>query len=206
MDQKIKILTKYIPEEAAPLIAKWIDFYRCDFKISKDRNSKLGDYRAPFKGDGHKISVNYNLNRFAFLVTTVHEFAHLLTFNEHKHRVKPHGQEWKDNFKRMMQPFFELDIFPMDVKKAIVSYLQNPAASSCSDLNLYKTLRNYDVKDPSLIPVEKIPTNNVFIMKNGRTFRKLEKIRKRYRCIELKTGLIYLFSPVAEVMLLNSES
>lgn len=205
MDQKIKILNKYIPEEAAPLIAKWIDFYRCDFKISKDRNSKLGDYRAPFKGDGHKISVNYNLNRFAFLVTTVHEFAHLLTYNEYKHRVKPHGQEWKDNFKRMMQPFFELDIFPMDVKKAIVFYLQNPGASSCSDLNLYKTLRNYDVKDPSLIVVEKIPANHVFMMKNGRTFRKLEKIRKRYRCIELNTGLIYLFSPVAEVRLLSSE-
>ena len=44
------------------------------------------------------------------------------------------------------------------------------------------------------------------MMKNGRTFRKLERIRKRYRCIEIKTGLIYLFSPIAEVQLLNSET
>ncbi|MBU1372438.1 MAG: SprT-like domain-containing protein [Bacteroidetes bacterium] len=206
MDSKIKILTKYIPENAAPLIARWIDFYRCDFKISKTRNTKLGDYRSPFKGEGHKISVNYNLNQFSFLVTTVHEFAHLVTFNEYKNRVKPHGAEWKDNFKRMMVPFFELEIFPMDVKKAIVAYLHNPAASSCSDLNLYKALKIYDQPNPSMVTVEKIPTNSIFVMKNGRTFKKLERIRKRYRCVEIKTGLIYLFSPIAEVKLLNSET
>ncbi len=206
MDEKIRILSKYVPAEAAPLIAKWIDFYKCDFKISKNRNTKLGDYRPPQRGAGHKISVNYDLNPYAFLVTTVHEFAHLLSWNEYKGNIKPHGQEWKSNFKRMMQPFFEFDIFPMDVKKAIVAYLQNPAASSCSDLNLYKTLRNYDQKDPTLITVERIPANHIFIMKNGREFKKLDKIRKRYRCLEMKTGLIYLFSPVAEVRLLASES
>ncbi len=206
MDQKAKILSKYIPEEAAPLISKWIDFYQCNFKISKNRDTKFGDYRPPFKGDGHKISVNYNLNKYAFLVTTVHEFAHLVTWKEHQQHAKPHGQEWKNNFKRMMDPFFEFDIFPMDVKKAIVSYLQNPAASSCSDLNLFKTLRNYDQKDSSLISVEKIPHNHTFTMKNGRVFRKLEKIRKRYRCIEIKTGLIYLFSPIAEVSLTSLET
>ena len=206
MDQKVQILSKYISEEAATLISKWIDYYRCDFKISKNRDTKLGDYRPPQRGDGHKISVNHNLNKFAFLVTTVHEFAHLHTWNEHKQNAKPHGIEWKNNFKKMMQPFFELDIFPMDVKKAIVSYLQNPAASSCSDLNLYKTLRNYDQKDTALLPVEKIPEHHSFIMKNGRVFKKLDKIRKRYRCVEVKTGLIYLFSPIAEVKLWTSES
>jgi hypothetical protein len=206
LDQKVKILSKYIPDEAAPLISKWIDFYQCDFKISKKRDTKLGDYRPPFNGDGHKISVNYNLNPYAFLVTTVHEFAHLVTWKEHKHLAKPHGQEWKSNFKRMMEPFFEFDIFPMDVKKAIVTYLHNPAASSCSDLNLYKTLRNYDKKDPSMVSVEQIPIHHSFMMKNGRVFKKMEKIRKRYRCIEVKTGLIYLFSPIAEVQLLVLES
>lgn len=204
LDPKVKILSKYLPEEAAPLVGKWIDFYHCDFKISKNRATKLGDYRPPQRGEGHKISVNHNLNPYAFLVTTVHEFAHLVTWKELKHLAKPHGQEWKDNFKRMMDPFFELAVFPMDLKKAIVTYLQNPAASSCSDLNLYKALSAYDQKDPSLITVEKIAEQQIFMMKNGREFKKMEKIRKRYRCIELKTGLIYLFSPIAEVRLLTS--
>ena len=203
-DPKVKILSKYLPVEAAPLVGKWIDFYQCDFKISKNRSTKLGDYRPPQRGEGHKISVNHNLNPYAFLVTTVHEFAHLVTWKELKHLAKPHGQEWKDNFKRMMNPFFDLVIFPMDLKKAIVAYLQNPAASSCSDLNLYKALSNYDQKDPSLITVEKIEAQEIFMMKNGREFKKMDKIRKRYRCVELKTGLIYLFSPIAEVRLLKS--
>lgn len=205
LDSKIKILSKYIPEEAAPLIANWIDFYRCEFKISKSRNTKLGDYRPPHQNERHKISVNHNLNKYAFLVTTVHEFAHLVTWKEFKRSAKPHGLEWKENFKKMMIPFFELEIFPMDVKKAIITYLQNPAASSCTDLHLYKTLKSYDIQDPSLTLVEKIPNNHLFMMRNGRTFRKLEKIRKRYRCVEIKTGLIYLFSPIAEVILITSE-
>lgn len=201
MDKKVEILSKYIPSAAAPLIASWIDFHRCDFKISKSRNSKFGDYRPPQRGHGHKISVNHNLNIYAFLVTTVHEFAHLVTWKEFKQNAKPHGTEWKLNFKKMMQPFFELDVFPKEVKKAIQNYLENPAASSCSDLNLFKTLRTFDEKPAGSFTVEQLQENQVFYLKNGRTFRKLNKIRKRHRCVEIKSGLIYLFSPIAEVFL-----
>ena len=73
----------------------------------------MGDYRPPYAGQGHRISINYDLNSYSFLVTTVHEFAHLLTWNEHKRKAKPHGAEWKANFKRMMRPFFEKEVFPI---------------------------------------------------------------------------------------------
>ena len=95
---KVDVLAQYMPLSAAPIISKWIDYFQCEFKISKNRATKLGDYRHPFKNNGHKISVNNNLNSYAFLVTTVHEFAHLLTWNEYKNKVKPHGNEWKNNF------------------------------------------------------------------------------------------------------------
>ena len=108
---KVKVLERYLPPAAAPLIARWIDYFKCEFKISRNRNSKFGDYRAPHAGKGHRISVNYDLNAYAFLVTTVHEFAHLHTWNEHKHKAKPHGAEWKANFKKMMQPFFDQQVF-----------------------------------------------------------------------------------------------
>ncbi len=204
-DKKIDILSKYIPEEAAPLISKWIDLYRCEFKISRSRSSKFGDYRPPQRGNGHRISVNYNLNKYAFLVTTVHEFAHLKTWEKHKHLIKPHGIEWKINFKQMMQPFFDLAVFPPLVENAIKGYLQNPAASSCSDINLFKALRSFDEKPVGALTVEQVLENQIFSLKNGRTFKKLEKIRKRHRCVEIKTGLIYLFSPVAEVYLSEKE-
>ncbi|UOE49575.1 SprT-like domain-containing protein [Mucilaginibacter sp. SMC90] len=202
---KVKVLEKYLPAEAAPLIARWIDYFKCEFKISRNRNSKFGDYRSPYGGKGHRISVNYDLNPYAFLVTTVHEFAHLHTWNEHKQKAKPHGTEWKNNFKKMMQPFFEKEIFPADVKKAIVNYLDNPAASSCSDLNLYRSLRKYDPPKESeaILTVEKIPLKALFKLKDGRVFRKDEKLRKRFKCTEVATKRIYLFSPVAEVELIE---
>ncbi|RVU00219.1 sprT domain-containing protein [Mucilaginibacter limnophilus] len=192
-----------MPPEAAPLIGRWIDYFKCEFKISRSRDSKFGDYRPPFGGKGHRISVNFNLNPYAFLVTTVHEFAHLHTWNEHKDKAKPHGVEWKNNFKRMMQPFFDKDVFPADIKNAITKYLNNPAASSCSDLNLYRSLRRYDPPKEDVFSVEKVPFKALFKLKDGRVFRKEEKLRKRYKCVEIATRRIYLFSPVAEVELVG---
>jgi hypothetical protein len=195
---KQEILAQYMPPLAAPVIAKWIDYFQCEFKIAKNRTTKLGDYRHPFKGNGHKISVNNDLNPYAFLVTTVHEFAHLLTWNEHKNKVKPHGTEWKDNFKRMMKPFFELNVFPADVNSSIITYLNNPAASSCTDLRLARALKKYDDREES-VHVEQLAPHTIFQLKDGRRFEKGERIRKRYRCTCLDNGKIYLFNPLAEV-------
>lgn len=199
--EKKQILAQYIPEAAAPIIARWIDYFQCEFKISRNRATKLGDYRHPFKGAGHKISVNNNLNPYAFLVTTVHEFAHLLTWNDHKNKVKPHGEEWKRNFKRMMVPFIDQQIFPEDVQQAIVSYLHNPSAASCTDLKLSRALKKYDVKRDAISRLEELPQDTVFQIKDGRRFKKGEKLRKRYRCLCLDNGNIYLFNPLAEVTL-----
>ncbi|WP_345230295.1 sprT domain-containing protein [Olivibacter ginsenosidimutans] len=194
-------LEKYVPQPAAPIIAQWIHQAPCWFKISKGRTSKFGDYRSPFKDKGHRISVNHNLNPYAFLITAVHEFAHLKTWNEYRAKVKPHGQEWKKNFKQLMKPFFELNIFPYDVQRAVVAYLDNPAASSCSDLTLFRTLQRYDKPKNGHLRVEELPLGASFSLPNGRTFKKGEKIRTRFRCTDLNTGRIYLFSPVAEVLI-----
>lgn len=197
--EKVDVLAQYMPPEAAPVIAKWIDYFQCEFKISKSRATKLGDYRHPFKELGHKISVNNNLNRYAFLVTTVHEFAHLLTWNDHKNKVRPHGGEWKHNFKRMMTPFLDQQIFPDDLQQAISTYLSNPSASSCTDLKLSRALKKYDgVMDHSRL--EELPKHAIFTIKDGRRFKKGEQLRKRFRCECLDNGNIYLFSPLAEVI------
>jgi SprT protein len=204
MMNKIDLLAQYMPAAAAPIIAKWIDYFQCEFKISKNRATKLGDYRHPFKDKGHKISVNNDLNPYAFLVTTVHEFAHLLTWNDHKNKVKPHGTEWKFNFKRMMNPFFEIQVFPPEIHRIIVNYLNNPAASSCTDLTLARALKKYDEKQTSTVRIEQLPVHTVFILKDGRKFKKGERIRKRYRCLCLDNGNVYLFNPLAEVMLVDN--
>lgn len=197
------VLKRFLPENSAQEIAGWIDKYDCDFTISKSRQSKLGDYRAPTKLTKHKISVNHNLNPYAFLITTVHEFAHLVTWNSYKGRVSPHGAEWKNTFNSLMKVFFDKNIFPYELKNALVLYMQNPAASSCSDQNLIRELKKYDLKKhiEGCVFLEDIPMGALFKIKDGRVFRKIEKLRKRYKCELVGTKKMYLVSAIAEVSL-----
>lgn len=194
-----------MPAEAAPLIARWIEHFRVEIKITRSRSSVFGDYRHPHGQHGHRISINHDQNHFAFLITLVHEFAHLICWNKYKTTVKPHGEEWKREFKELMHPFFELTIFPGEVVTALKKYLHNPAASSCTDIHLMNTLRHYDTHK-STIPVKNIPAGSLFSMKNGRMFRKGERIRTRFRCVEIKTNQIYFFHPTAEVYLRSDGS
>ncbi len=193
-------LGKYMPAAAAPTISRWINETGVLFRISRSRSSKLGDYMAPFGGKGHRISVNHDLNPYAFLTTTVHEFAHLHTWVKYRNRVKPHGSEWKKEFQTLMGPFLASGIFPDDIRDAIAKYLVNPAASSCADTTLVHALRKYDRQEDRLPTVETLPPDTHFALKNGRIFQKGEKVRKRYKCLEVKTKRMYLFSPVAEVI------
>lgn len=198
-----KQLSKYIPEPAAPIISQWINDTNCSFKVSKTRSTKLGDYRSPYNGNSHRITVNHDLNTFSFLITTVHEFAHLKTFQDHKHNVKPHGQEWKENFKNLMAPFFKLNIFPDDVVDAIANYMSNPAASSCTDLALFRVLKRYDQNTEQTLHVEDLSQHSIFKLPTGRVFQRGEKLRKRYKCIELISNRTYLIHPLAEVELVK---
>ena len=192
-------LSKYMPEQAAPVISQWIDTYACQFRVSRRRTSKLGDYRAPYGQYGHRISVNGDLNPYAFLITTVHEFAHLKTWNTHRNRVKPHGTEWKANFKLLMQPFLHTGIFPDDILTALTTYMANPAAANCTDVELFNRLNAYDTANSNGYSIAQLPYDAFFAIHNGRVFQKKEQLRKRYRCIELKTKRIYLFQPIAQV-------
>lgn len=194
------VLKKYIPEPAVASIAEWIVTYDFKLKIKKERSTKLGDYTSPQNGMNHIITVNHNLNKYAFLITLIHEVAHLSTFNKFKNTVSPHGQEWKNEFKTLMQPYLVTEVFPVDVLYAIRKYLQNPAASSCTDTNLLRTLKLYD-DNPQQVFLEYLPYRSVFLYNGNKVFEKGERIRKRFRCIEIATGTVYLFNPLTEVEL-----
>ena len=194
-----KQLSRYICQSSAPIIAKWIVDTGCQFKITKSRSTKLGDYRAPFQHQGHRISVNHNLNKYSFLLTTVHEFAHLKTYNEYKNKVEPHGNEWKRNFQLLMKPFLTELYFPEDLLSVLQQHMSNPKASSSSDANLLRVLRKYDSQDKNVHYVEDLNYGDSFAIPSGRIFVKQEKLRKRYKCMEVGTKRIYLFQPLAEV-------
>lgn len=199
------VLQKYLPEPAVPVMARWIVEYDFKLKIKRERNTKLGDYRSPHDGNNHVITINHNLNKYAFLITLVHEVAHLVTFNKHKNSVNPHGEEWKQHYKQLMKHFLTTDFFPTDVLLALQKHLLSPAASSCSDANLLRILNRYDENNEQKLVIEKIPHKTVFKYNGNKLFEKGERIRSRYRCKEVSTGAIYLFHALAEVELVKVE-
>lgn len=191
-------LAKYIPPAAVSLLAQWVIELNAHLRITRARNSKLGDYRHPYMGEGHRITVNHNLNPYAFLITLVHELAHLTTWNKYQNRVPPHGTEWKNEYKILMREVVRLKVFPQDIFDALVAYMQNPAASSCSDVDLLRVLRKYDTNN-DFIHLEELPDDTLFSLGNGMVMRKGPKLRKRYKCFEVNLRRYYMVSPLAEV-------
>ncbi len=196
--QSFEGLKQYIPEGSFEALMQPITQFKVQLTVSRKRQSILGDYRHAHGHLGHRISVNGNLNKYSFLVTLLHELAHLFTFEKYHGKVKSHGQEWKNEFAGILKDFIQLDIFPEDVKQTLIKSLKNPAASSCSDVLLLKVLRNYDDNPHQLLLVEELQKNE-FFMAHKRLFKMGEKIRTRYKCLEIDTGKWYLFSPVYEV-------
>jgi len=204
MDQLTRnqsILAKYIPQPAIPLISEWIYHFNFKLKIKKSRQSKFGDYRPPLPGLNHQITINHDLNQFAFLITLVHEIAHLLCHERHGNNVKAHGEEWKNAYRELMRPFMRMEIFPQDVFDGIVKYMKDPAASSCSDDTLFRALKRYD-KPNDMVHLETVSNNTEFIF-NDRHFIKGPKVRTRFRCVEKHSNEIYLFAALAEVKVMQ---
>jgi hypothetical protein len=198
-----EILKKYLPEQSVPQIAQWIVQYDFKLKITKERNSKFGDYSSPRNGMNHVITINHNLNKYAFLITLVHEIAHLVTWNAYKNRVYPHGEEWKRNFRTLMQPFLTTDLLPLEVFSALRNYLKDPAASSCSDSQLLRVLKLHDENSDTVF-LERLAMDTLFLYNGSRIFKKGERIRKRFRCLEIKSGAIYFFDPLTEVQIFEA--
>ncbi len=203
VDRNQSILHKYIPEKAVPVISEWIFQFDFKLRIKKSRSSKYGDYRPPIKGENHLITINYDMNKYAFLITLVHEIAHLSNYNKNKDTVKPHGEEWKLHYKLLMQQFLIPDIFPPDVITALKKYMNNPAASSCSDTNLLRVLKKYDVRQHTVL-LEEVPTGATFMYNKNRHFIKGAQVRKRFKCKELSSNRLYLFNPLAEVLVVDA--
>ena len=192
-------LQSYLPQGSFDEVLYYLQHYKVHLTITKSRQSILGDYRHAHADKTHRISVNGNLNKYAFLITLLHELAHLFTYEQFGHRVMAHGKEWKNEFSKILAKFLLKKIFPADIEKALLQTLQNPAASSCGDEKLLRVLHNYDEKKQGIHLIEQLAEGSLFKIKDNRIFKKGEQVRKRYKCIEIKTGKMYLFSPVYEV-------
>ena len=201
--QPFEALKNYIPEGSYDTLMEYILHYRVKLTVTRKRQSILGDYRHPHKNDGHRISINENLNPYAFLITLLHELAHLLTYEQYGNRVKSHGAEWKRAYAKILHEFMQLEIFPAPIYRALEQSIKNPAASSCSDEVLLRVLRHYDKRPQSQVLVEQLQQGDRFVISQNRIFEMVGKARTRYKCKEVETGKMYLFSAMYEVKILQ---
>jgi SprT protein len=192
-------IRRYVPAGALDTCAGWIAEHRFTLRITKSRNSKYGDYRPPKNGKGHVITVNHDLNPYAFLITFTHEVAHLTTFLKTKSLREPHGPRWKAEFRTLLKPLIDRPVFPPELVAAVTAYIQNPAATSCSDIGLLRALRRYDAHRGEWLLLEELAVNTRFRIRTGRVFIKKRLVRKNYLCIEASSRHEYTLNPLIEV-------
>ncbi|RXR34760.1 sprT domain-containing protein [Flavobacterium piscinae] len=193
-----EVLLKYLPEHAVESVFELIKIHSVHLKIVNERVTRHGDYRRHPSGK-HQITVNANLNKYRFLITLVHEIAHLAAFEKYGRMIKPHGNEWKITFQRLMIPFIRPEIFPNSVLPLVANHFRNPTASSDTDARLAFALKQFDERKPDIHFIHEVPSGSFFRIKNGRVFQKKGLRVKRYECLEVKTGKLYLFNANAEV-------
>ncbi len=195
-------LSKYIPEHTVKPVFELIVKHQVHLKIVNERITRHGDYRKGINGK-HEITVNANLNKYKFLITLIHEISHLVAFEKFGRNIKPHGEEWKYSFQILMVPYIRPEIFPQSLLPLLARHFKNPTASSDTDATLSLALKQYDEQNDKNYIFE-IPYGSVFRISNGKIFKKIAQRVKRFECIEINSGRIYLFNPNAEVELLNN--
>jgi hypothetical protein len=191
----IEELSKYLPKNAIELVHEILTNHPIDIKIVTNRISKHGDFKK-FKNGSLLITINNSLNEYQFLLTLIHELAHLTTYKS-KGRVKPHGTDWKNNFQHLMLPFLQPSIFPSELLPYLANYLKNPKATTSSDVNLTFALKQYDEKSGKNFIFE-LQQGSLFLF-NNKSFKKGNKRRTRFECIEINSNRIYLFNQNVEV-------
>ena len=195
-------LSKYIPEHAVKPVFELIVANQVHLKIVNERVTRHGDYRKGLSGK-HEITVNSSLNKYKFLITLIHEISHLVAFEKFGRKIKPHGNEWKYSFQIMMVPFIRPEIFPSNLLPLLARHFKNPSASSDTDATLALALKQFDAQNDKNYIFE-IPYGSVFRISNGKIFKKIALRVKRYECLEINSGRIYLFNPNAEVEVLTN--
>ncbi|WP_405606919.1 SprT-like domain-containing protein [Polaribacter sp. Asnod1-A03] len=190
----------FIPQKAIPFIQFLIDEHSFDLKIVNQRQTKHGDFREMPNGR-FQITVNNNLNQYQFLLTLVHEIAHHVTHQKFGRKVLPHGKEWKMVFQHLMLPFLRPDIYPKEMLPHLANYFKNPKASTDADVKLSLVLRGNTAETGKSF-VFQIPFDGFFEFKNI-IYKRGNKRRTRFECINMSNKKVYLFNQNTEVRFYN---
>lgn len=193
----LQILSRYLPSTCVTYIYELITRHPLDFKVTPPRRTKLGDFRHKNQGGRPQITINGNLNPYAFMVTTVHELAHFYAFKNYGPRIEPHGKEWKNTFNELMQPILQQHFLPDILQEALLNHQRRVTASSCTDKRLFKVLQQFNPED-ELQFLEEL-TQGAHFSLNQQVFQKGPKRRKHFLCTSIPDQKKYIVSGIARV-------
>lgn len=186
----VNLLKGRIPETAIPYCLRLWEAYPFQFKLRKNRQTKVGDFTCRH-GQTPRITVNEDLHPYLFLITYIHEVAHLLVHQQHGHRAEAHGTEWKLQFKALMRPVMTPEFFPPELLKGLEVHMADPMASTFSDPVITRLLRQYDLRASRTALLSDLPEGTIFAI-NGRWFKKGKLRRTRVLCKEVNSSRSYL--------------
>ncbi|MDR1879252.1 MAG: SprT-like domain-containing protein [Bacteroidales bacterium] len=199
-------LKKYIPEKAVDDMYDLLIAFPVHLKIVKSRKQIRGSYRRPLQNTiFHQITINNDLNPYVFLITLLHEMAHLHAWAYHRHAR--HGKTWKNCFRLLIMQFLMGDVFPDDIRIALLDHLQNVLSSDAKDIHLTKILQKYDVpsaQSDNLTLLEDLPQGSVFSY-GTKIMEKKQLRRKYYLCRDVNTNRLYTFHPLVKVDLITEK-
>ena len=197
------LLHDYLPKGSYQIISKYLENRNVIIKIKPPRRTKSGDFSVCRNEENLcRITINDTGNKYEFLITLVHEIAHMNIYHKYKwdyQRLKPHGHQWKFEFKNLMKPLLDKNVFPEPLWSVLSNHMVNPKASTSTDVLLIKTLRKYAPQTDQQ-SVQELSEGDVFLFKNGNQYTRGRKRIKRIECTEISTGKKYLFHPEALVV------
>jgi hypothetical protein len=203
-----EIVRPHVPPAAIDHVVRALGGLRVELRVVRPRRSKLGDHRPPRLPlrPAHRITVNADLNPWAFLTTLLHEVAHAATWERHasrRRRVRPHGPEWQREFAGVLVPLLEARVFPDELATAVTRSLASPAAATCSDRGLLLALARYDRIAEGRVRVEDLAEGAWFRVDGRHVFRAGRFVRTRRRCFEAGTDEEYRVHGLLAVELLT---
>jgi hypothetical protein len=195
----INVLLTHLPPKAVDYCQHLWQHYGFHLHSTKPRRTRLGDFRV-LPNRQTKITVNANLNPYAFLITYVHEVAHADVHAQYglqrkNSSLKPHGKAWQLAFQRLMQPLLTEMVFPAAILTPLRQYLNQPAATTYACPALMLAIRQFDGDT-----LEEKPTNQRLLrdLPEGSVFKLSQKMyvrgtlrRTRIVCKEAATGRSY---------------
>jgi len=190
----IQSLEKYLPQNTLLYLKKWFSSHYIRIKVTKNRNSKLGDYHK-LRDNSHEITINSTLAPQLFFFVLTHELAHLIAFEKFGRKIAPHGTEWKHTFREMLLE--SIDVYEEDLKPIIIKFSRSPKANFMASPDLVKYF-HIENQDDDEVYIEKLSKGENFIYRDEKYL--LEGlIKKNYLCMNLATGRKYSFKPLARV-------